>query len=183
MELTRKKIKIIILSGKARSGKDIVADIIQEKYQDKKVKKLSYAYYLKQYVKSITNWTGNEDDKPRDILQFIGIELIKEKINAKLLINRVLEDIAIYSYFYDIIVITDARLVDEIEDIKKIYPQAISIRINRKLDNHLTVDQKKHVTEIGLDDYDNFDYIIDNDTDYNQLQKKVVKILEELGNE
>ncbi len=183
MELSRKKLKIIILSGKARSGKDEVANVIEDYYQDKKVKKLSYAYYLKQYVKSITDWNGNEEDKPRDILQFIGIELIKEKINAKLLINRVLEDIAIYSYFYDIIVITDARLIDEIEDIKENYPKAISIRINRKFDNHLTIDQKKHVTEIGLDDYPNFDYIIDNNADYNQLKENVVKILEELENE
>ena len=104
MELLERKIKIIVLSGKARSGKDIVADIIYNYYKNKKVKKLSYAYYLKQYVKSITNWDGNEDNKPRDLLQFIGIDLIKNKIDNKLLINRVIEDIKVYSYFYDIII-------------------------------------------------------------------------------
>ena len=183
MELLKRKVKIFILSGKARSGKDEVADIIKNYYQDKKVKKLSFAYYLKLLVKNISNWNGNEEDKPRDLLQYLGIELIKNKINKKLLINRVLEDIAIYSYFCYIIVITDARLIDEVEDIKKNYPDAISIRINRLNDNHLTDIQKKHVTETGLDNYHDFDYIVDNDVDYDNLRNKVIKILEELKNE
>ena len=79
MELLKRKIKIIILSGKARSGKDEVADIIENYYKNKNVKKLSYAYYLKQYVKNISNWSGTEDDKPRELLQTIGIDLIKNK--------------------------------------------------------------------------------------------------------
>lgn len=183
MELKERKSKILILSGKARSGKDEVAKIISNYYRIKKVKKLSYAYYLKQYVKKISNWQGNEEDKPRDLLQFIGIDLIKNKINNKLLINRVIEDIKVYSYFYDIIIITDARLVDEIEDIKKNYPKAISIRINCKLNNNLTIDQKNHITEKGLDDYNNFDYIIDNDMNYDNLKNSVNEVLEELNNE
>lgn len=180
MELLKRKVKIIILSGKARSGKNEVADIICNLYKDKKVKKLSYAYYLKQYVKNISNWNGNEEDKPRDLLQSIGIDLIKNKIDSKLLIRRVLEDIEVYSYFYDIIVITDARLIDEVEDIKNKYSNSISIRIKRNIDNNLTDNQKKHITETNLDNYDKFDYIIDNN-DYNNLEKEVNKILEDIN--
>ena len=181
MELLKRKVKIIILSGKARSGKDEVADIICNLYKDKKVKKLSYAYYLKQYVKNISNWNGNEEDKPRDLLQSIGIDLIKNKIDNKLLIRRVIEDIEVYSYFYDIIVITDARLIDEVEDIKNKYSNAKSIRINRNIDNNLTYSQKEHVTETNLDNYNNFDYVIDNNNDYNNLEKEVNKILEDVN--
>ena len=182
MQLLKRKVKIIILSGKARSGKDEVANLIVNYYKNIKVKKLSYAYYLKQYVKSISNWNGLEEDKPRDLLQTIGIDLIKNKIDNKLLIRRVLEDIEVYSYFYDVIVITDARLVDEIDDIKNKYNDAISIRINRNIDNNLTEIQKKHITETGLDDYKKYDYIIEND-DYDNLDLKLSKILEELENE
>lgn len=181
MELLKRKVKIIILSGKARSGKNEVADIICNLYKDKKVKKLSYAYYLKQYVKNISNWNGNEEDKPRDLLQSIGIDLIKNKIDNKLLIRRVIEDIEVYSYFYDIIVITDARLIDEVEDIKNKYSDVKSIRINRNIDNNLTYSQKEHVTETNLDNYNNFDYVIDNNNDYNNLEKEVNKILEDVN--
>ena len=179
MKLLKRKIKIIILSGKARSGKDEVADIILNYYKDKKIKKLSYAYYLKQYVKDISNWDGSEETKPRELLQFIGIDLLKNKIDNKLLIRRMLEDILVFSYFYDIIVITDARLIDEVEDIKGKYLDSISIRVNRNMDNKLTNSEKNHITEIGLDNY-NFDYVIDNNDNYDDLVNKVNNILEEI---
>ena len=183
MELLKRKIKIIILSGKARSGKDEVADIIENYYKNKNVKKLSYAYYLKQYVKNISNWDGTEDDKPRELLQTIGIDLIKNKIDNKLLINRIIEDIKVYSYFYDIIVITDARLIDEVEDIKDNFNNVITIRINRNIDNNLTSSEKNHITETGLDNYNNFDYVIDNNDNYKYLENSVNVVLEELDNE
>lgn len=177
MELLKRKVKIIILSGKARSGKDKVADIIINYYKDLKVKKLSYAYYLKQYVKSISNWDGEEATKPRELLQNIGIDLIKNKINNKLLINRVIEDIEVYSYFYDVIIITDARLIDEVEDIKNKY-NVITIRINSSIDNNLSDIEKNHITEINLDNY-KFDYVIENNYD-SKLEEKVKKIMEEI---
>lgn len=177
MELLKRKVKIIILSGKARSGKDKVADIIVNYYKDKLVKKLSYAYYLKQYVKSISNWDGTDDTKPRELLQNIGIDLIKNKINNKLLINRVIEDIEVYSYFYDVIIITDARLIDEVEDIKNKY-DVITIRVNSSIDNNLSNVEKNHITEINLDNY-KFDYEIENNYDSN-LEENVKKIMEEI---
>lgn len=177
MELLKRKVKIIILSGKARSGKDKVADIITNYYNDLKVKKLSFAFYLKQYVKSISNWNGEESTKPRELLQNIGIDLIKNKINNKLLINRVIEDIEVYSYFYDVIIITDARLIDEVEDIKNKY-NVITIRINSSIDNNLSDIEKNHITEINLDNY-KFDYVIENHYD-SKLDEKVKKIMEEI---
>ena len=40
---------IYVLSGKAKSGKNTVADIISEYYKDKSIQ-ISFAYYLKEYV-------------------------------------------------------------------------------------------------------------------------------------
>ena len=176
MELLKRKVRIIILSGKARSGKDIVADMIVDYYKNKKVKKLSYAFYLKNYVRNISNW-NNDLDKPRELLQTIGIDLIKNKIDNKLLINRVIEDIKVYSYFYDIMVITDARLIDEIEDIKNNFNDVITIRINRDIDNKLKENEKNHITETNLDNY-KFDYVIDNNDDCKILEKRVNEVLE-----
>lgn len=178
--MINKNPKIFIVSGKARSGKDLVSDFICNYFNDKKCKKLSYAYYLKQYVKDITNWDGSEETKPRDLLQQIGIELIKEKISDTFLIDRIIDDIRVYSYFYDIIVITDARLVNEIEIPKKEFDNIITIRVNKHDDNGLTDIQKKHITETGLDNYNDFDYVINNNGNYEELNKNINDILKEV---
>ncbi len=162
---TIKKPKIFILSGKAKSGKNLVADKICSYYQNKKCIQISYAFYLKNYVKNITGWDGCEEDKPREILQSIGINLIKNKIDNNLLIRRICEDITVYSYFYDVIVITDARLIDEVEIPKSKFENVFTIRIESKYyDNKMTIKQMQHITETNLDNYDKFDYVI-NDFD------------------
>jgi len=179
MEFNKKNTKIYVLSGKAKSGKDVVSKIITDYHKDKKCISLSYSYYLKDYIKRITGWSGSEEDKPRELLQQLGIELIKNKINDRLFINRLLEDIEVFSYFYDVIIITDARLVEEVELPKQKLQNVVTIRINRdNIDNNLTLEQKAHLTETALDNYSNFDYIIDNNKTFEDLEKEVLKIME-----
>lgn len=180
MQFNKKDVKIFLLSGKAKSGKDEVSKIITDYYKDKKCIKLSYAYYLKDYIKRITGWDGSENTKPRELLQQIGIELIKNQIDSKLFINRLFEDIEVFSYFYDIIIVKDARLKEEIELPKERYNNITTIRINRKnIDNNLTKEEQNHLTEIDLDNYNNFDYIINNDGDISKLKEEIIKILKE----
>lgn len=181
MEFIKKDPKIFILSGKARSGKNEISKMIEKYYSNKKTIIISFGHYIKDYAKRISDWDGSEETKPRDLLQQLGIELVKNKINNKLFINRILEDIEIFSYFYDIIVVNDARLVDEIEILKQQYPNSISIRIVRNnYDNKLTLEQKNHLTEIDLDDYNDFDYVINNDE---KLEEKIIEILSEVNYE
>ena len=155
----------------------MIADFIEQYYSDKKCIQLSYAYYLKQYIKKITTWDGNEQNKPRDLLQSLGIDLVK-KIDDKLLIRRVMEDVQVYSYFFDVIIITDARLIEEIETPKSLF-NCITIRINKD-DNNLTLEQKKHITETNLDDYRNFDYVINNN-DISETKNQIINILKEVA--
>lgn len=183
MEFTKKEVKIFLLSGKARSGKETVSNMIKDYYSNKKVIDISFAGYLKEYAKKISNWDGSEETKPRELLQQLGIELIKEKIDDELFIRRVLEDIEIYSYFFDVIIITDARLVDEVESVKNKYKDAVTIRIVRdNYESNLTSDQKNHVTETGLDGYNNFDYIVSNN-ELDKLKVDIDKILKEVDYE
>ena len=177
MQYNNRNPKIFILSGKAKSGKNLIADFIEEYYSDKKCIQLSYAYYLKQYIKKITTWDGNEQNKPRDLLQSLGIDLVK-KIDDKLLIRRVMEDVQVYSYFFDVIIITDARLIEEIETPKSLF-NCITIRINKD-DNNLTLEQKKHITETNLDNYRNFDYVINNN-DISETKNQIISILKEVA--
>lgn len=178
MQFIKNKVKIIILSGIARSGKNEVSKMIKKYYENKKTISISFGHYIKDYAKRVSNWDGSEDTKPRELLQQLGIELVKNKIDDKLFIRRILEDIEIFSYFYDIIVVNDARLIDEIEILKQKYPDSISIRIIRNnFDNGLTLDQKNHITETNLDNYDKFDYVINNDE---YLEDNIINILKEV---
>ena len=131
-------------------------------------------------MKDITGWDGNNETKPRDLLQSIGIDLLKEKIDSKLLIRRLCEDIEVYSYFYDILIITDARLIEEVEVPKSKFSNITTIRIDRNIDNKLSLVQKEHITEIGLDDYNKFDYKIENYENYDKLVSDVEKIIKEV---
>jgi len=171
----QKKLKqIFILSGKARSGKDTVAEIIEEFYKDKKVIKLSYSYYLKDYLKRMNLY--NEKNKPRSLMQDFGQNLLR-KIDNNFLINRLLEDIEVFSYFYDIIIVTDARMKNEIIIPKEKYENVKTIRIVRdNYDNGLTEKEKENITETDLDNYNNFDKIIYNDSN---LKENVWRYLNE----
>lgn len=180
MKFKKKKPKIFLLSGHARSGKDTVSKIIEKYYKTKKCIIISFGHYIKDYAKRVSNWDGKEETKPRELLQQLGIELIKNNIDDKLFIKRIMEDIEVFSYFYDIIIIDDVRLLDELNTLKEKYKDAISIRIIRdNFDNGLTDKEKKHITEVDLDIYDNFDYIIENKS-YEYLEKSVKNILNEV---
>ncbi|MBS5778788.1 MAG: hypothetical protein KIC82_05020 [Acholeplasma sp.] len=171
---TYKEPLIFVLSGKAKSGKNLIADKIENYYKNKRCIQISYAFYLKNYVKNIYGWSGSEEDKPRELLQKIGIDLIKNKIDSNLLIRRVCEDIKVYSYFYDIIIITDARLKDEIEIPKRLFNNVVTIRIDSiYYDKKMTIEQMNHITETNLDNYDKFDYIIN---DFDKLEEILSKI-------
>lgn len=171
MEFIKKNPKIIVLSGKAKSGKDLVADKIELYYKDKKCIQISYAYYLKQYIKKITNTDFDDSNKPRTLLQEFGINLIK-KIDPLFLVNRVIEDIKVYSYFYDVIIITDARLKEEITELKKVF-EITTIRINTSYsDPKMNEIEKKHITETDLDNYD-FDYVLSNFDDVNKILEEI----------
>jgi len=61
-----------------------------------------------------------------------------------------------------VIIVTDARLIDEITSLKKNF-NCITIRINNKRKSPLTISQQEHITEVDLDNYDKFDYILEND--------------------
>ncbi len=64
--------KIILIGGKANSGKDSTADYITKYYREKKhldVVNIQIAYYIKMYAKQIAKWDGDNETKPRQLLQ------------------------------------------------------------------------------------------------------------------
>ena len=178
--------RIYVIAGKARHGKDTIALYIKEFYEKKglKVINLAYGSYIKEYAKKISNWDGKEETKPRELLQELGTDIIRNKIDKDLFVRRLCEDIKVYSYYFDIITISDARFPNELEWPKKIFENVINIRIIRDgYDSVLTKTEQKHLTEVALDEYNNYDYVIHNDGTLEDLKIKVSDVVRKVEHE
>ena len=178
--------KIYVISGKARHGKDTVAMDVKEIYEGKglKVINLSYGSYIKEYAKKISNWDGTEETKPRELLQELGTDVIRKKIDNDFFVRRICEDIKVYSYYFDIITISDARFPNELEWPKKNFDNVINIRVIRDgYDSVLSEKEQKHLTEVALDEYNNYDYVIHNDGTLEDLRIKVSDVVRKVEHE
>ena len=96
----------------------------------------------------------------------MGIEIIKEKLGKKdFLLNRLVEDIEILQEFFDTFIITDARLVHEFEYLKEKFPDVVAIKLVRKNYRDMLNDsERNHITEKDIDNYKDFDYVVENKT-------------------
>ena len=76
--------------------------------------------------------------------------------------------------------VDDVRLPIEMDYYLERYPERIkTIHIIRPdFENDLTGKQRQHVTEIGLDNYDKYDYTIMNDGTLDDLREKVCALIE-----
>ncbi len=170
--------KIFVIGGKSGSGKGEVAKMIQEYYiyKLKKCVITEFSKYLKNFTKELTEWDGVSADKPRDFMQQFGSRI--RAYDKYFFTKRMIEDINIYNGVVDIVIISDARMPEEIEELKENFDDVTSIYvINQFAPSKLTVEQQAHITETALEDYDEIDYIIAND-DINTTKEKVFKILE-----
>lgn len=185
MKIEKRKPLIFIIAGKANSGKDTTADIIRSLALLKNLKSinLQFSSYIKMYAKVISGWDGEELSKPRSLLQELGTEVIRNNIDNDFFIKRIIGDIEVYSYYTDVITISDARMPEELDLIAKAFDNVYKIKIKRpNFNNHLTSTEKVHRTETALDNYNDFDYIIDNDESIEILSEKINNIVGNLLN-
>lgn len=172
--------KIIMICGKARSGKDTLTDYLIPGFENQKVCRIQISQYIKYYAMKYFGWDGKEETKPRDLLNKIGTEIIRNKIDPEFHINRLLQDFEVLSYFYDTFIVNDVRLPIEIEKVKEKYDDVTTIKIFRE-STELTDSQKKEMTETGLDNYKDFDFEVDNSGTLEELEQKANEILNEIG--
>lgn len=172
------KFKVILVSGKARSGKGEFSSLLKEKLelQDNKVVQTLFAKYIKQYAIEL-GWDGvTKDEYWRNFLQKIGTELIQYDLNMKTFHpNRISEDIQILSYFgVNYFIIDDCRFRREVYFMKAMFPDdVISVRVesdNSRSD--LNKEQLQHQSEIDLDNF-NFDCNFQNNGTIEDLKKQV----------
>lgn len=183
MEFKERQPKIFVVSGKANSGKDTTCEFINNYIKLKELKSvnLQFSSYIKMYAKVISGWDGSEDTKPRTLLQQLGTDIIRNKIDNEFFIKRIIGDIKVYSYYFDVITISDARLPEEIDMIYENFDNVIRVRVERpNFENNLNDTERKHRTETALDNYSNYDYTIINDKTIEDLNEKIKKLVDEV---
>lgn len=173
--------KIFLLAGKAGCGKDLAGTYMKRKFDNKKESAciLHITTPLYEYAKNYFSWNGDMRNKPREFLQEMGIEVIRNKLNKKtFLVDRLCEDIDILKHYFSVFIITDGRLIDEFNILKERFKDIKIIYIKRdNYNNQLTEKERNHITETEVEKYDKYDYIIENTTKDN-LYKEIDKIIE-----
>lgn len=180
-------LEVIAISGKARHGKDTIAEIFKNELEarGKRVLIIHYGDLLKFLTKEIYGWDGAKDEKGRSLLQKVGTDIVRKK-KPNFWVSFVLDVIELFKSEFDYILIPDARFENEIELPYHILScktdcKFTHIRIIRpNFDNGLTEEQKNHPSETVLDDFEGppkTHYII-NDSTLGDLNEKVVTILD-----
>ncbi len=171
--------KIFLIGGTAESGKGEVAKYIKEFYiyKHQNVAITEYGKYLKKFAMELDGWDGNETSKPRKFLQDLGKKV--REVSPNYLIKNMFQDIEIYKLYVDALVISDVRMPEEIDKMRDYTDDVVAINvINQYSQSNLSIDEQIDITELALENYNEFDYTIVNDN-LETLKDKVFKIMEE----
>lgn len=177
--------KIILISGKARSGKDTLADYLKKQLELKgeKIAITCFAKDLKRLLMDFYGWDGVTKDKYwRTQLQKKGTDETQiEKKLWNIWAKRTAEDIQIIENDFDYILIPDCRFRKEITYMQSAFPdntEALRIIREDDFDNGLTDEQKNHISETDLDNF-TFDHYICAKQGigslYNEVNKYIIK--------
>ena len=170
-------LKVYVIAGKARSGKTQAARILKKLYEERgfKVVISEYSKYVKLFAKELLGWDMVSEPKPRDFLQEMGdyVRTLKEDIYF---VKRMNEDLSIYEKFVDVVIISDARLPQELDGLENYKP--IKIKVANCLPLYdLTEKQASHLTEHALDTYDHYDYIF-SDLSIEKMEEELKNMIE-----
>ena len=170
---------IFLISGKARSGKDTVADFMANKLPGKTVK-IAMADYLKYIAAKYYDWNGEKDEAGRSLIQFLGTDRIRNELGWDTFhVERACQDIKIIEDTVDYVIIPDARFKNEIYYTKAKFPdQTTTVRVERPgFNSPLTRAQQNHKSERDLDMFP-FDHVIINEYGIEELECLAEEVLD-----
>lgn len=191
---------IISVSGKIGSGKDTVANIIQSLDFNTKWEVKKWAGKLKEVATLITgipmeNWERQDFKQTnlgpewgmtvRDLLQKLGTDAMRNGLHQNVWVNALMSDylattitIGINEWDFwemDVMpnwIITDTRFPNEVEAVKQ--KDGLLIKVIRDSDNTVGT---RHISETALDDYNDWDYVINNNGSVLELREQIKEIL------
>ena len=166
--------RIIIFSGKQYSGKDTVAKIMLAAMPD--FRRCSMGDIIKLTYGREHNLTYEEIEKNKPIYRqdLINLGNWGRSQDPDYWLKKIIEQDGN-------IMVTDVRVPHEYETFKN--AGAISIRVEASRETRMTRGElvgETDITEVGLDDIKDWDYVIENNPDYESLKSKVEKLIEEL---
>lgn len=182
--------KIFLISGKSASGKDTLATVMRTKLEESGLTciTLHFADLVKYYAKQYYNWDGVKDEDGRSLLQQLATDTVRAKY-PDYWAETISKFLAAIPNDFDFALIPDTRFPNEIEVVKQYNPDVQTIRIQRFNEHEepytnpvFTLFQLEHPSETSLDDYNNFDYIVDNHgSDLSELEDAAEAILVDSG--
>lgn len=166
--------KILIFSGKQYSGKDTAAKIMLAKMPDYKrcamgdIIKLTYGK-----EKGLT-YEEIEKNKPLYRQDLINLGNWGRAQDPDYWLKKIIAQDGN-------LMVTDVRVPHEYEVFKKAGAKSIRVEADREIRAERgELIGEEDVTETGLDHIKDWDYVIDNNSDYENLEFQVNKIIEEL---
>jgi phosphomevalonate kinase len=163
--------KIIIFSGKQYSGKDTTAKILLEELPT--FRRCAIGDIIKITYGNAHNLTYEQIEQNKAKYRSGLIELGNKgrSIDPDYWLKKILEEDGN-------IIVTDVRVPHEYEIFKNAGALTIRVEASRNTRSQRGVlVGEDDITEIGLDEIDDWDYIIQNDLDYENLKSEVYKIL------
>ena len=167
---------IIIFSGKQYSGKDTAAKILMELMPDFRRCAMGDIIKIEYGKMHNISYEEIEANKPKYRQGLIDLGNWGRAQSPDFWLEKIIAQ-------EGNIVVTDVRIKHEYEVFKK--AGAIAIRVEAERDIRENRGGKligeNDVTEIDLDDIQDWDYIIDNNKDYETLRKNVLEIVQKIN--
>lgn len=145
--------KVILISGKAGSGKDTAAQMLRHIYEDcgKRVLVTHFADLVKYIARAYFGWDGQKDEAGRALLQRVGTDEVRRAEPGFwcCFISRLL---SIYHDRWDYVIIPDARFQNEVSGETWTGFDTVHLRVVRERSPcALRGKTAEHISETGLD--------------------------------
>ena len=179
----------ILISGKAGSGKDTLAQFMKETLEkhNKKVLIIHYGDAVKWVLRDYFCWDGKKDLVGRTLLQRVGTDIVRAK-HPNFWVGIVVGLLQAFEPYndFDVAIVPDTRFPNEVDIPLENLKNCVAVRIDRRnadgtpwINDKLTEEQRNHPSETSLDCYA-FDYVVHNDEGLDTLQESAWSILEDL---
>ena len=182
--------KIFLLHAAARSGKNTCADAMKDYYVNsyhKRVLIIAFADYVKFVLDKYYDTPAERTEEYRTRIQQFATEQVRAS-DVNYWANVVSDLLVAIQEDWDIVIIPDWRFGNErVALVSRFHEYGIPVktmlidRPNIEEVDGMTEEQRAHSSERNLDNYQNFDYTIINET--SQMQKTIQQLLDIIDKE
>lgn len=167
----------IAFGHKARSGKDVSSDYLLNKYGGQSVRFASIIYKM---AEDCYELAGIPYEKDAKLLQFIGTHF-REMHGADIWVTAALKEVSNLNKTLlnnQVITAPDCRFRNEANALKS--RGFTLVKINRPDKNKGDIGRDpNHISEIDLDNYEKWDYVVENNGTLDELYTKIDSIYNE----